>query len=124
QEEIIKFGKYNDIESGILRNLIFVYSWMRGAGRYFGRFPLQHPIQAAVGASLAGVGQNWLNQSMGGVPSFLIGAIPVGKDEKGNSILINPFSVNPLGTGQQILGAGQSMKALLTNPQEFNKYVD
>src|SRR5215471_18491021 len=124
QEEIIKFGKYNDIESGVLRNLIFVYSWMRGAGRYFGRFPFQHPIQAAVSTSVAAVGQNWLNQSMGGVPSFLIGAIPVGKDKDGNTILINPFTVNPLGTGAQLLGTATSIKKIIDDPKSFNKYVD
>jgi hypothetical protein len=124
QEEIIKFGKYNDIESGILRNLIFVYSWMRGAGRYFGRFPMQHPIQAALSTSVAGIGQNWLNQSMGGVPSFLVGAIPVGKDKNGNTILINPFSVNPLGSGLQMLNAALSVNKIVRNPSEFNKYVD
>jgi len=122
QEEIIKFGKYNDIESSVLRNLIFVYSWMRGAGRYFGRFPMQHPIQAAAYMNLANVGQNWLNQELGGVPSFLIGAIPVGKDDQGNTKLINPFSVNPLGTGQQLVSAAASFKEMLTHPDEFNKY--
>jgi hypothetical protein len=124
QEEIIKFGKYNDIERGILRNLIFVYSWMRGAGRYFGRFPLQHPIQAAAMASLSGVGQNWLNQELGGVPAFLIGAIPVGKDEKGNHMLINPFSINPLSTGQEVLASAASLKNIITDPRNFNKYVN
>jgi hypothetical protein len=123
QEEIIKFGKYNDIERGVLKNLIFVYSWMRGAARYFGRFPMQHPIQAAAYMNAANIGQNWLNQELGGVPNFLIGAIPVGKDDQGNSILINPFSVNPLGSGQQMLSAATSLKTIITNPDEFNKYV-
>ena len=122
QEEIIKFGKYNDIERSVLRNLIFVYSWMRGAARYFGRFPMQHPIQAAAFMSAANIGQNWLNEELGGVPNFLIGAIPVGKDDQGNTTVINPFSVNPLGTGQELFSAAASMKELLTNPDEFNKY--
>jgi hypothetical protein len=123
QEEIVKFGKYNDVERSVLRNLIFVYSWMRGAGRYFGRFPFQHPIQAAAYNNIAHVGQNWLNQELGGVPNFLIGAIPVGKDDKGNTRLINPFSVNPLGTGQQLFSAAASVKEIITDPQEFNKYA-
>lgn len=124
QEEIVKFGKYNDVERGILRNLVFVYSWMRGAGRYFGRFPMQHPIQAAAMTSLSAVGQNWLNQTLGGVPAFLVGAIPVGKDEKGNHILINPFSINPLSTGQEILSSAASVKNIITDPRNFNKYVN
>ena len=124
QEEIIKFGKYNDIESGLLRNLIFVYSWMRGAGRYFARFPMVHPMQAAVSTSVAAIGQNWLNQTMGGVPAFMIGAIPVGKDSNGNTMVINPFTVNPLGSGAQMLGTAVSLKKILSDPSSFNKYVD
>jgi hypothetical protein len=122
QEEIIKFGKYNDVEQGILSNLIFIYSWMRGSGRYFTRFPFEHPVQAAAMHSAANIGQNWLNQEMGGVPSFLIGAIPVGQDSKGNHILVNPFSVNPLGSGQQLIASMGSIANIMQDPKSFNKY--
>lgn len=124
QEEIVKFGHMNDIERSVLRNLVFVYSWMRGAGRYAGRFPLQHPIQTAVGQHLGQVGNDWLQKEMGGVPSFLVGAIPVGRDSKGNPILINPFSLNPLGTGLDILRAASgTAKVLSSDPTQFNKYA-
>ena len=124
QEEIIKFGHMpNAMERNVLRNLVFVYSWMRGAGRYFGRFPFQHAIQAAAYAQLGNVGQQWLTEEMGGVPFYLIGAIPVGRDDKGNPLLINPFSVNPLGTGAEILGAAASTKQILTDPASFNRFA-
>lgn len=107
QEEIVKFGRHNEIERGVLRNLVFVYSWMRGAGRYAGRFPFQHPIQTAIYNHQAQQGNAWLEKNMGGAPSFLVGAIPVGRDKNGNPILINPFSLNPLGTGLQLLQAAE-----------------
>jgi hypothetical protein len=97
---------------------------MRGAGRYFSRFPMQHPIQAAAYMNVANIGESWLNQELGGVPNFLIGAIPIGKDDKGNSRLINPFSVNPLGSGQQMIASAASAKEILTHPENFNKYRD
>lgn len=122
QEEIIKFGKMNAMERNVGRNLIFVYSWMRGAGRYFGRFPFQHAIQSAAFSSIGNIGQKWLTDEMGGVPFYLIGAIPVGHDDKGNPILINPFSVNPLGTGAELLSAGASVGAILKDPSSFDKY--
>jgi hypothetical protein len=100
-EEVGKFGRMNSKEREVLRNIIFVYSWMRAAGRYSYRFPMAHPIQAAVGAHLGDVGEKWTEKQMGGIPSFLVGAIPVGRDSKGNPLLINPFTVNPMGTGLQ-----------------------
>jgi hypothetical protein len=36
--------------------------------------------------------------------------------------MINPFSINPLGTGQQLVSSAASVKEILTDPSEFNKY--
>lgn len=123
QEEIVKFGHMNDVERGVLRNLFFVYSWMRGAGRYAGRFPFAHPIQTAMFNQESHQGNDWLNKNLGGVPSFLVGAIPVGHDKDGNPILINPFSLNPLGTGLQIAQAAQGTYNVIRHPGSFNKYA-
>jgi hypothetical protein len=124
QEEIVKFGKYNEMESSILRNIVFVYSWMRGAGRFAGRFPMQHPIQAAAAVHLGQEGREWLNSELGGVPSFLQGAIPVGRDKDGNPILVNPFTLNPLGTGLDIARAAKGTLEVIQHPNEFNKYAE
>lgn len=123
QEEIVKFQHMNDIERSVLRNLVFVYSWMRGATRYGMRFPFQHPIQAATYSALSQPGNEWLKKNMGGVPNFLLGAIPVGHDSKGNPIIINPFSLNPLGTALQVLQAAQGTATVLHDPKQFNKFA-
>jgi len=122
QEEIVKFGRMNQTEKGVIRNLIFLWSWMRGAGRYFGRFPLAHPVQAAAYTHLGQVGSDWANKEMGGVPSFLIGSIPVGHDSKGNPILINPLTLNPLGTGIQEVEAAVGTADIIRN-RDFNKFA-
>jgi hypothetical protein len=122
-EEIGKFGHMNDVERQVLRNLIFVYSWMRAAGRYSMRFPFQHPIQAAVQQYTAQVGSDWMKSEMGGVPSFLVGAVPVGHDDKGNPILINPLALNPLGTGLDIGRAVAGTAEIIGGSRDFNKYA-
>jgi hypothetical protein len=123
QEEIVKFGHMNDMERSVLRNLVFVYSWIRGAARYAGRFPLQHPIQAASYQALSqNVGQPYLRKNLGGVPSYLVGAVPVGRDKNGDPILINPFALNPLGTGLDLMRAGIGTSKVLRDPGSFDKY--
>lgn len=124
QENIVKFGKFNDTERSVLRNLVFVYSWIRGATRYGARFPMQHPIQAAVFNQASHEGNKWLDKEMGGVPSFLIGAIPVGRDKDGNPILINPLSLNPLGTVLQVgQAAAGTYNVIAHGGQGFNKFA-
>jgi hypothetical protein len=125
QEEIVKFGDMNGQEKSIIRNIIFVYSWVRGATRYSARFPLQHPIQANTLAHLSqDVGNPYLDKELGGRPFYLAGAIPVGHDKNGNPILINPFSLNPLGTAVDVGRAAAGTAKVIQHPKDFNKYVD
>jgi hypothetical protein len=125
QEEIVKFGEMNPTERSIVRNLIFVYSWVRGASRYAARFPLQHPIQANAYQHLAqDVGNPWLAKNMGGEPFFMAGSIPVGHDKNGNPIVINPFSLNPLGTAVDVARAAVGTAKVIRHPKSFNKFVD
>jgi hypothetical protein len=126
QEEIVKFGHMNEQERSIIRNLVFVYSWVRGAGRYAARFPLQHPIQSLAYHHLSeNVGQPYIQKQLGGdLPYYLAGAIPVGKDKDGNPILINPLSLNPLGTAVDIGRAVAGTLTELRHPKQFNKYTD
>lgn len=123
QEEIVKFGHMNDAERSLIRNMVFVYSWMRGAGRYAMRFPLQHPIQTNIFNAASGPGNQYTQSIMGGVPSFMSGVVPIGRGKDGNPIVINPFSLNPLGTGLQLLRAAAGTVDVLRNPKTFNKYA-
>jgi hypothetical protein len=124
QEEIVRFGKYSDTERETLRNVIFIYAWMKGSGRYALRFPFAHPIVSAAAANTQQIGNQWLKEEMGGVPSFLVGAIPVGRDSKGNPLLINPFSLNPLGTGLDIAKAAIGTYKSFVGDPTFDRYAD
>jgi hypothetical protein len=124
QEEIVKFGHMNAQERAIISRMIFVYSWMKGAGRYGARFPLQHPIQSGIFSNLGQqVGMPYVNRVMGGMPSFMAGSIPVGHDSKGNPIMINPFSLNPLGTALQAGEAIPGTLAALKGGGAFNRFA-
>src|SRR5215472_10213570 len=122
QEEIVKFGQMNETERALIRHILFVYSWVKGSGRYAARFPLQHPIQSNIYNQLSqNVGIPTINQELGGRPTFLAGAIPVGRDKNGNPIIINPFSLNPLGTAVDV---GRSIAGTISvlRGQPFNQY--
>lgn len=126
QEEVVRFGKLNDAEKSVVQRLVFVYSWMKGAARYGVRYPLQHPIQSAAQTHMSqDIGQPFIkNELGGGLPHFLAGSIPVGKDKDGNPILINPFSLNPLGSAVQ---AGQAVAGSIKAAKgggNFNQFVD
>lgn len=123
QEEIVKFGHMNEAERSLIRNLVFVYSWMRGAGRYASRFPLQHPIQTDAFNAVSGPGNDYTASIMGGVPSFMAGVVPIGRGKDGNPIVINPFSLNPLGTGLQLIRAAAGTLDVIRDPKSFNKYA-
>jgi hypothetical protein len=125
QEEIVKFGDMNATERQIVRKLIFVYSWVRGAGRYAARFPLQHPMQSAALNDLSNnVGNPYLQKELGGVPKFLAGSVPVGHDKNGNPLLVNPFALNPLGTALQVGQAVQGTIKAMRGGKNFNKFAD
>jgi hypothetical protein len=128
QEEIVKFGHMSDAEKTYIRNMIFVYSWMKGATRYSARFALQHPIQANLYSKLGqNVGQPYLEKNLGGIPSYMTGAIPIGHDKNGNPILINPFALNPLSTGIQAAKAAIGTAKVATGGAiggKFDQYTD
>jgi hypothetical protein len=127
-EEIVKFGKMTDKEQWIARNVIFIYSWLRGATRLAARFPAQHPIQSAMYQHLSNdIGNPYLTKNLGGVPAFMRGVVPVGHDKNGNPILVNPFALNPFGTALQV---GQAAAGAIkvarggSGSQAFDKFRD
>jgi hypothetical protein len=124
QEEVVKFKELNPTERQMATNMLFVWNWVRGSARYAARFPLQHPIQAAAYNKIAPVGNSWVDKQTGGMPWFMAGSIPVGRKANGDPIMINPFALNPLGSGVQLARDVQGSIKALTHPEDFNKYAD
>lgn len=116
QEEIVKFAQLNPAEQAVARQVFFVYNWMKGATRYAGRFPLQHPIQTSVLNAGAQIGNADVQRGVGGLPPYLVGSIPVGHGK-----LSNPFALNPLGTAVQVGRAAQGTLKELA-PGQFGQF--
>jgi len=124
QEEIVKFGKMRPGERQYLSNAFFVYNWVKGSTRYAARFPFQHPTAFAGTAAVTPEGKAWVQHKAGGVPWFMAGAIPVGRDKSGNPLMINPMSLSPAGSAVDLArAAGGTYKAIF-DPKHFDKYND
>lgn len=124
QEEVVKFKNLSPGERQLAQNGLFVWNWVRGAGRYTARFPLQHPIQAAGIAATSPIGNRDVARKTGGMPWFMAGSIPVGRKSNGDPIMINPFALNPLGSGMQAAQIGVGTYKSWFKPNEFNKFTD
>jgi hypothetical protein len=108
REAIVDYGEMSPFERGVIRRLIFVYPWQKGATKYAGHFLRDHPVQAAVGSQLAAQGKQESDNVFGAVPSYLEGLIPTG------GRAVNPAGFNFFQTPAQI---GQGIAGLATgNP--------
>src|SRR5262249_11276936 len=65
-------------EKAWMRRLIFVYPWVKGATRFAGQFPREHPGQLAIGAQLSKQAAAQQMQDLGPVPATYAGIIKVG----------------------------------------------
>jgi len=124
QEEVVKFKDLNPKERAVASNGLFVWNWVRGSTRYLARYPGQHPLQAAAMIHAAPIGNQQVQAQTGGMPWFMSGSIPVGRTKDGDPIMVNPFALNPLGSGigfaQDIAGTVKALR----HPEAFNKYSD
>lgn len=124
QEEVVKFRDLSPKERALAQNGLFVWNWVRGSTRYTARYPLQHPIQAGVMGHTSQEGQKWLDKRTGGMPWFMAGSIPIGRDKNGDPLMVNPFALNPLSSGLQTGRAIEGTAKALLNNRNFNKYTD
>jgi len=100
KEGIVDYGELGPIEQNVIRRLIFVYPWQKGAMKWAYYFFRDHPLQAAVLNEFSNLGLEERRREIGPVPSYLRGVIPVGDDR-----LINPAAANPLQTPAHALQA-------------------
>jgi hypothetical protein len=110
REAIVDYGDMGPVERNIVRRLVFVYPWQKGATKYAGHFLRDHPVQAAALSQLGEIGKQQSDQAFGPVPSYLEGMIPVA------GRAVNPAGVNFFQTPAQI---GTSVAGLATgNPAQ------
>src|SRR5262249_42857336 len=78
-------------EKAWMRRLIFVYPWVKGATRFAGQFPREHPGQLAIGAQLSKQAAAQQMQDLAPVPAKHAGII------KGRGTPDRPLIVDPRG---------------------------
>lgn len=100
KEAIVDYGEMGPFEQNVVRRIIFVYPWQKGATKWAYYFFRDHPAQAAVMAQFSQGALAERERVIGAVPSYMRGVIPIGDNR-----LINPTAVNPLQTPANIAQA-------------------
>lgn len=104
---LVEFDNLTAFEKNVLRHLIFVYPWVRGASVWSLRTIMEHPAKTAVLAQLG-------KQAIEGDPILdrapewyrRIGYIPLNWNGDGTPKVINPTSVNTFSTIGEMLNIG------------------
>jgi hypothetical protein len=105
KEAIVDYGDLSPFERSVVRRLVFVYPWQKGATKYAGHFLRDHPVQAAALGQAGTIGKEQNDKTFGPLPSYLEGLVPVGGKA------VNPSGVNFLQTPAQI---GRAAAGLIT----------
>lgn len=101
------YRRMSKFEQEIMRRTFPFYSWMRVIGGLMARFPVRHPVRAAVAAQLADVGTEIVNPDDFAQPWYNRGRLPLhiipgGKE---NDLAMRTTAANPFTTHAE-LGAG------------------
>ena len=115
QEVSDALGNYfsmSDFERRYIRSLLPFYGWYRAITTIMLKYPLNHPIRAAILTNLGRIGDERSRDLLGPVPSYLRGAIPLGGDT-----LLKTQGMNAYATPQQLVhGATEDVGQLGINP--------
>jgi hypothetical protein len=99
-EAIIDYGRLGPVEQDVIRRIVFLYPWTKGATMYAKHFVEEHPTQAALVGQEGKQGAQ-RDEQLGPIPSYLDGVFPVG--HRGNMpLVLNPNSVGVLNTPAQL----------------------
>ena len=107
KEAIVDFGDLTPFEHDFVRNLVFVYPWMKGSTVWAGRFLRDHPIQASALAHLGQLGAGINQQVFGDRPTYEMNMVPIGNRA------IDLASLNPFATPAEL---GRSLAGFVRAP--------
>lgn len=89
------FLDMSPFERGVLRNLIPFWAWYKAIAKVTLKLPANLPVRTAILARLDLIGEEWADERIGPVPTYLKGAVPVG------SGIFKTQAVNPFETPVQ-----------------------
>jgi hypothetical protein len=103
---IIDYGRLGPVEQDLVRRIVFLYPWVKGATIYAGHFLAEHPIQSAVVGQMGKQQLARRKTELGPVPSWAEALFTVG--HRGNQPLVsNPAAAAILQTPAQVLEAAR-----------------
>lgn len=109
---LVEFDNMTPFEKNVLRHVIFVYPWVRGATVWTLRSILEHPMKADL---LDQLGQEEIKDDpiLKNAPAWFkrIGYFPVGWNKNGTPMVVNPTSINTPSTLSDVYNAGRSLVA-------------
>ena len=118
-EVLGNYRKLNHTEQNVLRNLAPFYSWYKAIATTSFHLLADSPVRAHALFSLGQIGQQWLTDTFGenALPSYLLGAIPLGKGARGTNRVLATQSLNPWATLDQLRRGGtDDVTSLGLNP--------
>lgn len=102
ENEMVRFRGLGPNEKQVAARILFVYPWLKGAGRYAARLPLDHPARAVFVNALGEEGWKEVRERLGNLASYYESLIPIGSPQEklGTTVqpVINPASLSPFGT--------------------------
>lgn len=129
--EIIDFSNLGPAEQALVRRIIFLYPWVKGATMYGGRFLKEHPVKAGTFGQIGTQGNDFVDRTLGAMPSYGLGLVGVGKNLVENTGAFNNFPQatqelevvvgllrkNPAKAAQILSQASPTVKAVLSGSQ-------
>lgn len=101
-QSIIDYANLNPIERAVVARTIYFYAWTKGSSVYAAHFVADHPVEAMIAAQIGRMGKQQSDKTLGALPSYLEGLIPVGKAKNGNPIVVNPSAAAIFQTPAQV----------------------
>lgn len=109
-------------EAGAIRSLIPFYAWFREISRIAAKLPIDAPGRTELITNLGAIGAQQQDSTLGPLPSYLQGSVPLGKPRGDLQSILNLRSANPLTSAVDV---GSSLGALLPGgtPANVNKLL-
>ena len=105
------------VERNVLRNTLPFYAWYKAIVVTTAHLAVDAPLRANILGQIGQIGKQWSDQQLGEIPSFLEGAIPLGRGPHGTKRVLGTQGLNPYATIPQLEhGLGADVSSLGLNP--------
>lgn len=97
---LVDYTSFTPIERNAIRQIIPFYSYMGHAARFIARYPLNHPMRAAITARVA----DFERERLGTLPGSFLSFLPIGNiDNMGKMNFLNLRPFDPFGDQADLL---------------------